>query len=204
MGTLAAGCTDSAPDTPALSPALSRSAGEGELGGAPPASRGEGVSSNSTTTTNPTGNSNALPDAGPPDATRSPPPAPITSAVAVVSGRQEVPLARQGVTTIDPATTFRVEVATHLVDGRLSLLDGADAMVVSSGTTELGASFTRYHLTPAELLRPGTRYHLRLEGAATREAHDAAGRAYGPVVHEVGTTGERPAPPAKKRGKRRP
>jgi hypothetical protein len=190
---LAAGCTGSDP-APAVADAKVGGSAP-DTPGPLPASRGEGVSGNATAT--------AIPDAGTPDATKSPPPAPISSAVAVVAG-QEVPLARQGVTTIDPAATFRVEVATHLADGRLALLDGADAMVVSTGTTELGASFTRYHLVPAELLRPGSRYHLRLEGAATREAHDAAGRAYGPVVHELGTSGERPAAPAKKRGKRRP
>ncbi|HET9598684.1 MAG TPA: hypothetical protein VFP65_24125 [Anaeromyxobacteraceae bacterium] len=111
---------------------------------------------------------------------------------------------REGVTTVDPAAAFRVEVPARLTDGRLALLDEADAMVGSTGTTELGGSFTRYRLTPAEALRPGSRYRLRLEGAVTREAHDAAGRSYGPVVHELRTSGERPAAPAPKRRRSRP
>jgi hypothetical protein len=78
-------------------------------------------------------------------------------------------------------------------------------MVASRGTSEVGASWTRYSLVPDEPLRPGATYALRVDGAVTREAHDPSGRAYGPLVLIVKTAGERPAPaPArKKRGKRR-
>jgi len=62
---------------------------------------------------------------------------------------------------------------------------------------------TRYRLAPVEPLQPGSSYTLVVDGAVTREAHDAAGRAYGPFLAKLGTTGEKPAPPPKKRGKSR-
>jgi hypothetical protein len=140
-------------------------------------------------------------DAG--SATATHPPPPLTAAVAIVAG-QEVALAREGVSPVDPAASFRVEVAVHLSDGRLSLHDEADAMVASTGTTELGASRSRYVLTPEEPLRPGTGYTLHLDGAVTREPHDAGGQPYAPLVLKVRTTGERPpATPAKKAQRRR-
>jgi hypothetical protein len=122
--------------------------------------------------------------------------------VAVVGGRDQ-PLARDGVTLIDPEAWFRVEVAAHLTDGRLALHDEQDAMVASSGTTEAGDGWTKYQLRPDDALRPGTTYVLRLDGAAAREAHDAAGKAYTPVVLKLKTTGERAAPAKKKRARHR-
>jgi len=127
---------------------------------------------------------------------------PVTLAVAVVAG-QEVPLARDGVTPVDPGASYRVEIAAHLVDGRLALHDAQDAMVASTGTAEVGGELTRYRLTPVEPLQPGSSYTLVVDGAVTHEAHDAAGRSYGPFLAKLGTTGEKPAPPPKKRGKSR-
>lgn len=129
---------------------------------------------------------------------------PVTGAFATASG-QDAPLARDGSAVVDPAAAFRVEVAAHLVDGRLALLDENDAMVASSGTTEVASSWTRYRLSPEEPLRPGTSYHLRLDGAVEREAHDPTGHAYQPVVLKLTTSGTRPPPAAKakrSRGKR--
>jgi hypothetical protein len=131
-------------------------------------------------------------------------PVPLSAAVAVVSG-QDVPIGRDGSALVDAGASFRVEIAVPLTDGRLALHDEQDAMVASSGTSEVGASWTRYHLVPDEPLRPGTTYVLRVDGAVTREAHDPSGRAYAPLVLVLKTAGERPAPaPARKRrGKHR-
>jgi hypothetical protein len=119
-------------------------------------------------------------------------------------GTQEAPLQRGGVTTIDPGAAFELTVPVHLADGRLALHDETDAMVASTGTTELGESTSRYRLVPDEPLRPGSRYALRLDGAVTREPHGSDGRAYAPVVLQLQTSGERPAAaPRKKRGSRR-
>lgn len=132
-------------------------------------------------------------------------PAPLSAAVAVVGG-QDLPIDPGGGALVDPGASFRVELAVPLTDGRLALHDEQDAMVASSGTSEVGASWTRYRLVPDEPLRPGTSYALRVDGAAAREVHDPGGRAYAPVVLKLKTTGERPPPaPARKhRGKRRP
>jgi hypothetical protein len=132
-------------------------------------------------------------------------PLPLSAAVAVIGG-QDLPLGRDGSALVDPGASFRVEIAVPLTDGRLALHDEQDAMVASSGTSEVGTSWTRYRLAPDEPLRPGSTYALRVDGATAREAHDPSGRAYGPLALKVKTTGVRPAPaPAKKkRGKRRP
>jgi hypothetical protein len=137
-------------------------------------------------------------------AAAEPRPVPLSAAVAVVGG-QELRIDRDGSTLVDSGASFTVEVAVPLTDGRLALHDEQDAMVASTGTSEVGTAWTRYRLVPEEPLRPGTPYALRLDGAVTREAHDPSGRAYGPLVLKVKTTGERPAPPTsrKKRGKRR-
>ena len=133
----------------------------------------------------------------------APEPAPVAAAVARV-GTQEAPLQRGGVTTIDPGAAFELTVPVHLADGRLALHDEADAMVASTGTTELGENTSRYRLVPDEPLRPGSRYALRLDGAVTREPHGSDGRAYAPVVLQLQTSGERPAAASrKKRGPRR-
>lgn len=128
---------------------------------------------------------------------------PVTAALAHVGG-QAVSLARDGTTLLDPGSTFELEVAAHLADGRVSLRDEVDAMVASTGTTELGEGTSRYRLVPDEPLRPGSRYTLHLDGAVTRELHGADGHAFAPVVLQLKTSGERPAsPPRKKRGSRR-
>jgi hypothetical protein len=117
-----------------------------------------------------------------------------------------VPLSHQEETVVDPAATFRVELAAEIPDGRLVLLDAADAIVPASGTREVAAA-TRFTLSPAAPLVPGSRYVLRLDGARTREVEDAAGRAFAPVSLTVLVAGEPPKPepkpaPRKKRGRR--
>ena len=117
-----------------------------------------------------------------------------------------VPLAHESETVVDPAATFRVELAAEIPDGRLVLLDVADAIVPSSGTREVGAT-TRFTLSPAAPLVPGSRYVLRLDGARSREIEDAAGRSFAPVGLTVLVAGEppkpepKPAPRKKRRGR---
>jgi hypothetical protein len=133
----------------------------------------------------------------------TPAPVPVTAAVAV-AGSEERPLALDAATAIDPASSFKLEVAVHLIDGRLALLDDHDAMVASSGTMELGSAWTRYQLTPGEPLSPGATYTLRLDGASSRDAHDPAGRAFTPVKLQLLIAGERlPPPPRRPRRRRR-
>ena len=146
----------------------------------------------------------AVADGGAAAADAGVPGAPLSSAVAVMAGR-DVAIERDGSTLVDPSASFRVEIGVPLSDGRLALHDEQDAMVASSGTSEVGTTWTRYRLVPDEPLRPGTTYALRVDGAAAREVHDPAGRAYAPIVLKLKTTGERPAPPPakRKRSKRR-
>lgn len=156
------------------------------------------------------------PDAGGPAAAAisqpgdSGPPAPAGPAALPLSlaearaGDAGVPLSRDGGTTlVDPASSFRVEVAAGLVDARLSLLDAQAALVPADGTAEV-AGASRYALVPAAGLRPGAAYTLRLEGALGREIHDARGRAFLPASFALRTAGDPPPAPARKRrGKRR-
>jgi len=127
-------------------------------------------------------------------------PVPLLSVVAVVGGK-DISMPRSGAALIDPSASFRVEVAVPLTDGRLALHDERDAMVASTGTAEVGGSYTRYHLVPEQLL-PGTAYALRLDGAATHETHDVIGRAYQPVLLRFRTRGERRRQPASRTGQR--
>jgi hypothetical protein len=133
---------------------------------------------------------------------KGPIPLPVTLTVAVVSG-QDLTLSREAVTLLEPGSSFRVEVAAHLADGRLALHDEQDAMVASTGTTEVGATWTKFQLVPVEPLRPGSKYSLHLDGAATREPHDDTGRAFAPLIVNLMTAGERPAAPKKAHPKRR-
>jgi hypothetical protein len=101
-----------------------------------------------------------------------------------------------------------VELAAEIADGRILLLDAADAIVPASGTREVGAT-TRFTLTPAAPLVPGSRYLLRLDGARARELEDVAGRALAPLSLRVLVAGEPPKPepkpkpaPKRKRGRR--
>ncbi len=177
------------------------SGSEGDRASAPPSSPSAGAEGAASLVTKPTATDAGEPGAG--AATDAQLLTPLSAAVAIVGGR-EIPIARDGSTSVDPAAAFRVEIAVHLADGRMALHDEQDAMVASSGTTEIGASWTSYRLVPEEPLRPGTSYALWIDGAVTREAHDPSGRAYGPVVLKLKTTGERPAAPTrKKRGRPR-
>jgi hypothetical protein len=146
------------------------------------------------------------PVAAPPDAGAAaeagPSPLPVRTAIAMVAER-EVALAGEAAPLVDPAVSFRVEVGVPLADGRLTLRDEQDAMVPAAGSTEVGASWTRYRLTPEVPLRPGSTYRLLLDGSSTHSPHDAAGRAFRPLALTVRTAGERPATPPKTRARAR-
>jgi hypothetical protein len=144
----------------------------------------------------------------------APAPAPLPAEPAAARIREAVavdptgpiPLSLEDETVVDPAAVFRVELAAEIADGRILLLDAADAIVPASGTREVGAT-TRFTLTPAAPLVPGSRYLLRLDGARARELEDVAGRALAPLSLRVLVAGEPPKPepkpaPKRKRGRR--
>src|SRR4030042_1710188 len=81
-----------------------------------------------------------------------------------------------GENVVDPAATFEVELEARLADARLALLDAADAHVPAKDVREVGAT-TRLTLAPEKPLVPASRYVLRVDGAARRGKHAAAGRA---------------------------
>ncbi len=126
----------------------------------------------------------------------------IRSATAVEpSGRTA--LAAGVDTVVDPAATFEIDLSGRSADARLVLLDGRDALVAATSAREVGPASTRLTLAPAAPLSPGSRYVLRVDGAATRELHDAGGRAYEPVAHPLLVAGTPPPPEPKKPPKRR-
>jgi hypothetical protein len=132
-----------------------------------------------------------------------PAPLPLKTATAAIEGT-DVPLSRDSSTLIDPGASFRVEIGVPLLDGRLALHDEQDAMVASSGTSEVGSAWTRYGLVPDEPLRPGTSYTLRVDGSNASEVHGLDGRAFSPLVLHLQTTGVAPPParPAKRQRRR--
>jgi hypothetical protein len=127
---------------------------------------------------------------------------PLLSAEAVLPDGSAQPLARDGVTTVLPSARFRVEVSARLADARLSLLDAQDAMVAADGTTEATAT-TRFALTPAAPLRPGSSYTLRLDGTEGRLVRAEDGRSFEPVSLAVRASGEPAAPSRKAKRPRR-
>ncbi len=139
----------------------------------------------------------ATPDAG----TATPAPLPLLSTEAVLPDGSAQPLARDGVTTVEPSARFRVEVGARLGDARLSLLDAQDAMVAADGTTEATAT-TRFALAPAAPLRPGSSYTLRLDGAEGRLVRAEDGRSFEPASLAVRASGVPPAPARKAKRKR--
>jgi hypothetical protein len=87
-------------------------------------------------------------------------------------------------------------------DARLSIVDGTDALVVGSGTREVGQQ-TILTVAPRQPLTPAARYLLRVDGAGARDLHDAAGRAAGPVELQLVVAGSPPEPVKRKSGGRR-
>ncbi len=120
---------------------------------------------------------------------------PLLAAEAFLPGGEVVPLSRDMPTPVAPGSGFRVLVGAELSDGRLAVLDSADAAVPSAGTVEIGVS-SRFTLTPTEPLRPGSSYLLRLDGAASRDVHGSRGETFAPLMLQIRTIGD-PPPPAR-------
>lgn len=117
------------------------------------------------------------------------------------------PLDRTGETTVDPAATFRVQLSAPCRDARLELLDASDALIPAASTREVVAGATKLTLAPSAPLAPGAHLQLRLDGAVTREWHDATGKPFHPVVLKLVVAGAPPlpepsAPPRARRKKR--
>ena len=119
---------------------------------------------------------------------------PLLSAEALLPDGGATPLSRDGPSLVDPAAGFRIAVGAELLDARLSVLDGADAAVPSTGAMEIGA-VSRFSLSPSGPLRPGSTYLLRLDGATSRDIHGARGEIFAPLVLQIRTSGEPPPPP---------
>jgi hypothetical protein len=137
------------------------------------------------------------------------PPVPLVAAVAAAPGaalaagaQGEAPLRRDGESVVDPSASFRVEAGVPLADARLALYDAEEALVAAEGIAEIGSAGSRFTLSPALPLRPGTTYVLRLEGAAEREIRDLSGRRYRPLAFRLRTSGDPPRDPPRKRRRR--
>jgi hypothetical protein len=132
----------------------------------------------------------------PPAAQRGPTlPAPF-KAEAIEPGDARVPLTAESEAIVEPGATFRVLLPGRSEDARLSLLDSNDGLVPSTTTREVGEQ-TVLTLAPRQPLAPATRYLLRLDGVRSRDLHDAAGRAAGPVDLPLAVAGSTPEPARK-------
>jgi hypothetical protein len=99
---------------------------------------------------------------------------------------------------VDPASTFRVELAGRLGDVRLVLVDERDALVPAVSSREV-APTTRLDLAPAAPLVPGSRYLLRLDGIGSTRPVDGAGRELAPASFALVAAGDPPPPPRRRR-----
>ena len=109
----------------------------------------------------------------------------------------------EGVTAVARDSTFEVAVGVRAPEARLQLLDSRDAVVPSSGST-LVADETRFRLAPAEPLRPGAEYSLRLEGLRASGVASSDGRTFQPLALRVRVAGAAAAPPRSRGPKRAP
>jgi hypothetical protein len=135
-------------------------------------------------------------------AAEPPLPAPISSAEAVEPSGGRVSLSPSTEAIVDVASSFRVVLPGRSDDARLSLLDAADALVPATGTREVGEQ-TVLTVTPRQPLLPASHYLLRIDGVRSRDLHDAAGRAAGPVELPMVAAGSAPEPVKKAKKKRR-
>lgn len=146
--------------------------------------------------------------APPPATAPAAPPVELLEAQALVPGASTALKAGEQV-TVDPGATFRVTLKGTFPGARLSLLDGADAMVPGAGAREAGPA-TTVTFQPAAPLKPGSSYRLRIDGATTRELQAADGTTRGPVELAVLAAGEPPPEPRSRtqakstRAKKRP
>lgn len=131
-------------------------------------------------------------------------PVPLVGATALLAGDSvAVALGRDGESLVAPEASFRVDVAAAVAEARLALYDAQDVLVAGAEQAEVGTGSTRLLFTPARPLRPGSRYTLRLEGAATRELVTLGGQRHRGHAFAIRTSGEPPADPAPGAGKRK-
>ena len=135
-----------------------------------------------------------------PAASRVVPLLPLAGALASRPGGT-TPLGPDGVADVDPSATFEVRVGARVPAARMLLLDAQDAIVASSSSTEIGPESV-FRLSPAEPLRSGSSYVLRLEGLHSRAVLDADGHSYGPLSLRLRVTGDPPAAPGRRSRKR--
>lgn len=128
--------------------------------------------------------------------------APLIAAEAVEPAGARVVLSASTEAIVDPASSFRVVLPGRSDDARLSLLDGADALVPATAAREVGEQ-TVLSVTPRQPLTPAAHYLLRIDGVRTRNLHDTAGRAAAPVELPMVAAGTPPEPPRKSVRKRR-
>jgi len=105
--------------------------------------------------------------------------------------------------TVAPTSSYLVRIGVRVPEARLVLVDAQDSILPASGSTELGAA-TSFELAPADPLRPGATYVLRLEGLSGRLVRDSAGRLYEPVSFRVIAAGKAPEPARRRTSKPRP
>ncbi len=123
-------------------------------------------------------------------------PAPLSAAEALDPSGGRVGLSPGAEAIIDPASTFRVVLPGRSDDARLSLVDGADALVPATSAREVGET-TVLTVAPTRPLTPASRYLLRVDGVRGRDLHDAAGRSAGPVELPMVVAGSPPEPARK-------
>lgn len=171
--------------------------------GEPPAGASQASPVSAASPSSPPSGAASLPPAESPATALSPEaPLPLTLRRAVaVEPEAQLTLSPGVEIVVDPGARFELELGVRAADARLALLDAHDALVAATGTREVGAT-TLLTLTPAAPLTPGSRYTVRLDGAATRELHDHAGRAYAPVLFPVLAAGTPPPPEPKKPAKK--
>jgi hypothetical protein len=128
--------------------------------------------------------------------------APLLRTAVAIEPSARLSLAPGAEVVVDPRATFEVELSARAPDARLVLLDGREDFVPATATREDGSG-TRLTLAPAAPLVPGSRYALRLEGAAERELHDAAGRSFAPLTLPLLAAGTPPPPEPKKPARKR-
>lgn len=143
------------------------------------------------------------PPAGPPvPAEPRPASAVVREAVALEPAGAVLALAAGDETVVDPGARFRVTLSISSADARVQLIDPKDAVVPAASDHAVGAT-TELTLVPSAPLTPGTRYALRLDGAATRELHAAGGDAFTPASFTVLVAGKPPPPEKQKPAKRK-
>lgn len=217
LAALVAACGDRATTTPAAAPVEVAAAPSGP----PPETASPAAAAAApagSTTAVPTAPGAAVPavaagsppvDAQGAAAAPAPTPVPVATvikeAVAVEPAGAVLPLTRERDTVIDPGARFEVVLSVASPDARLVLIDYKDALVAGAEAHEVG-QVTRLTLAPTAPLTPGRRYTLRVDGAATRELHDAGGKAFTPSVLTIrvaGATLPEPKDPAARRKRRR-